>query len=352
MGIKDFTKVFDNHGEVKYKELKGKNIVIDASVEIYRSALGMSKSNVLVDSYGNPTAHINIILLGVILKLKAAGANQYWIFDHNQQIDKEHHNPLKQLELKKRSAKKKAANEKIMELKEKLSEMNVAESDKELFSDSDEDEEKATIKKHIDKQEKAAFTMEAFYIEDVIFMLDMLDIPWVECPPGYDAEQFAAIATYDTSVFNTNIDYILSTDADSLLFGGKVLIKRDVRKKKFFKYDLNRLLTDYKITQNDLIKIGVILGTDFAPKTPRVGPKTVLKKFNNIELTAEQQNALSQFNKKLNENDKKNIKIINGNGIPFTDKNKYKLLLDWLQSVKNYNRERIVKQFTKQNLFV
>jgi hypothetical protein len=47
-----------------------------------------------------------------------------------------------------------------------------------------------------------------------------------------------------------------------------------------------------------LIKIGLILGTDFAPKTPRIGPKTVLNKFRKTELSDEQTKALNEVFKK------------------------------------------------------
>jgi hypothetical protein len=42
--------VFETDKEVKYKDLNGKNIAIDASIEIYRAALGMSLSKGLTDS--------------------------------------------------------------------------------------------------------------------------------------------------------------------------------------------------------------------------------------------------------------------------------------------------------------
>mgnify|MGYP001004839647 CR=1 FL=1 len=94
------------------KDFKNKNVAIDASVEIYRAALGMQKLDTLTDSYGNPTGHINVILLN-ILKLKANNANQYWIFDYNDSENKDKdicHNPLKQLELQKRKEKRMGIN--------------------------------------------------------------------------------------------------------------------------------------------------------------------------------------------------------------------------------------------------
>ena len=375
MGVKDFTKVFESNGEFTYKEFKGKNVAIDASVEIYRSALGMKMSEALRDKSGNPTSHINTILLGVILKLKAAGANQYWVFDYSKHIEgEEYHNPLKQLELQKRRAKRTTASEKLIELKKDLQKLTVKED--KLFSSDENDEEsddensdklnkvkehilksketasKQEITSNINKQEKIAFVMEQFYTDDVIFMLDMLDIPWIECPPGFDAEQIAAFATNDKDILGVKIDYVLTPDVDALLFGCKKLIKRDTRKKKLFKYDLADLLKNNKLTQDNLIKIGLILGTDFATKTPKVGPKTVLKKYKDITLAEDQQTAMDKvFKKIITDIEKKKIVIHNNDVIPFTNENKYTQLLDWLQLVKSYNRGRISKQFQKQKIF-
>jgi hypothetical protein len=365
MGVKSFTQVFEAYSEFNYKDFKGKNVVIDASVEIYRSALGMKLSETLTDAFGNPTAHINIILLGVILKLKANGANQYWIFDYNSANDnkEEFHNPLKQLELQKRKAKRTEANAKLIELKKNLKKTK----EQELFSDDDEESEKdekddtdkitkkisaLKVQDNIDKQEKVAFVMKRFYTDDIIFILNMLDIPWIECPPGYDAEQIAAFATNTKDIFGVKMNYVLTPDADTLLFGAKKLIKRDIRKKKLFEYDLNDILTKHDLSLDDLIKIGLILGTDFAKKSPGIGPKTVLKKYKTIILANDQIEAMNNnFKKVLTKSELNNIVVNNGNTISFTDGAKYKLLLDWLQLVKNYNRARIVKQFVKNKLF-
>lgn len=357
MGVKSFTQVFDHSGEITYKEMKGKNIVIDASIELYRACLGMKMSETLTDAFGQPTAHINIILLGVILKLKAAGANQYWVFDKFHEAGEEFHNPLKELEIQKRKEKKQAASKKVTELKDKIAALNIKKvktEEDELFSESEGEDDKADqIKKHketLDKQEKSAFVMKRSYFDDVIFMLDMLSISWIISPTGFEAEQICAETT-NKNIFGMRMDFTLSSDMDTLLFESRALIKRDIRKKKFFKYNLDELLEKYKLSQDDLIKVGLILGTDFAAKTPRIGPKTVLKKYKSVELTEEQQKGFLLFKKELTDAEIKNIVINNKDSIPFMDADKFLQLLEWLKLVKNFNRERIVKQFHKQDLF-
>ncbi len=346
MGIKDFTKVFLPEREIKYKDLKNKHIVIDARAEIYRGALSMKKmSDDLVDSHGRPTTHINTILLGVILKLKAAGAYQYWIFDYDQKRKEGEafHVQLKELEILKRQALRKEAKEKVKKLKEELKEKD------ELFSS--DDEEIKICHSEISKHEKRAFCLERFYTDDTIFMLNMLDIPWLIAPYGYEAEQICAMSTYIPLIKNKKMDYVLTPDADAIPFGAMRVIKRNIHKKKLFEYDLEKLLNTHDISLDDLIKISIILGWEQIPKTPRIGPKTVIAKYKNIELTEKQLEAYEFFHKKLTPDEKKSIIIYNIENEAFSNKNKYEQLLDWLELEKNYNRPRIVKQFQKLNLF-
>jgi hypothetical protein len=364
MGIKDFTKVFEPVRELTYKNLAGKAVAIDGNIEIHRAAHGVSgKTAQFTDKAGIPSLHINTILLGTILKLKAVGATQYWVFDY-ESIEEPCHNPLKELELQKRKEKKVVAKAKLDKLNAELKSMTVKTySDNEEFSDDDEterpgDDESLSqdkidkIKQEIDKQERVAFSLEEFYKEDVIFMLNVLDIPWIVCPPGFEAEQIAAIATYK-KIFDKKMDYVFTPDSDALLFGARRLIKRNLRKKKIFEYDLASLLKDNDLKQEDLIKIGLILGADFAPKTPGIGPKTVLDKYKKVELSNEQIAARDTvFMREISTPEINSIVIHNEDTDAFSNKNKYIQLLDWLELVKGYNRERIDKQFKKANLFV
>jgi len=208
--------------------------------------------------------------------------------------------------------------------------------------------------KEIEKQEKRAFYLDQFYTDDVIFMLNMLDIPWLMCPPGFEAEQICAISTYNPDILGITMDYVLTPDADALLFGAEKVIKRDIRKKKLFEYELNKLLIDNSISQQELIKIGLILGTDLAPKTKGIGIKTVLKKHKTVELSPEQLEAKKIFEKELTPYEINNLIINNfenSKNNSFIDQKKYEELLDWLELVKCYNRKRIDKIFMKNQLF-
>ena len=93
------------------------------------------------------------------------------------------------------------------------------------------------------------------------------------------------------------IDYFITNDSDALVFGSPNIIRNHTEngRKVNSIYELKSILTDLNVTYEDFVKIGVILGCDFCKKTPRVGLKTVLKKYKDIVLTLEQKNAYNYF---------------------------------------------------------
>ncbi len=329
MGVKQFTEVFADSGICKYKELYGKNVVIDTSVEIHRAMLGIKNTMQLTDSEGNPTIHINVILL-TILKLKMYNINQYWIFDHSGVK----HNPIKEQELIKRQKRKAEALAKAEAIR-----------DKDVLFSSDEED--------LQKYDKMAFSVKSNDFNDVKYLLSQLDVPWIEAPKGVEAEHLCSICTRDASVFGVTMDYVLSPDTDALLFGATKVLKRSKKlKEKFYVYNLEDILSrDYAIKNgtvnidyDDLIKICVILGTDFADKSKRVGPKTVMAKFQTIELTDEQKKAVEYIKMPVNLAD---IDRSNAMNQPFSNVDKYAELLEWLYLVKGFNIGRIKSRVEK-----
>ena len=97
-------------------------------------------------------------------------------------------------------------------------------------------------------------------------------------------------------------------DFDVLVFGANKLVTK--KSKKMYLYNLPDILDQHKICFKDFIKIGVILGCDFAPKTPKIGVKTVMKKYKAVELTSIQEQAynyfLKNYDKKICVEEKKN----------------------------------------------
>lgn len=409
MGISSFVKLFPSNKEIKLKDLKGKRIVIDAMSEIYRCSLGISKMNQLTDSDGNSTIHINGILLGVILKLKSFGIEQYWVFDNKFIKNKNQQDPLKSVALKQREKKRREEKQKLKKLRE---EVELLEKD-ELFSSSEDESDSVSkktqgknksykkklskhekilkCKKDIERREKRCFKIQEYHIKDVQFMLDCFNITWCVAPyrlnneykDPYESEHVCAMLTQENKYgLDVLMDYVLSPDADTLLFGAKKTIKRQRekgKKNKFYEYDLGKILNENNLTQDDLIKIGLILGSDFAMKTKGIGIKSIFKKipktklknkefletlteeqkdnindlkmYEIIKLSKEQQIAFDEiFTKTMTPEEIDSIEWKNLDEEPFNSAEGVQNLLDWLELVKGFNRKRIIKSISKLNL--
>ena len=341
MGIKTFSQAFKSDGDISLAALKGATIAIDASVELYRCSLGTASTHTLTDRCGNPTNYISILFSNMI-EYHKNNINQIWVFDHdpNMEENKEFHNPLKIQELMRRQAKKNKALEIIKNIKKKTEE-------EELFSDISDDEPDSN--QSIEQQQKRCFGICDSMINNVKFMLNSFDIAWIDTPRGYEAEQICACLTKDE--IGGMADHVLSSDSDNVMFGARSFVRknRNVKtpKKRYTIYNLDSILTRNKITQTDLIKIGVILGCDFSKKTAGVGPKTVFKKYTDIQLTEEQKKSVTHFSRECPDiNDLKWHNKIFENA-PFQDTEKINYLLDWLEKEKNFNRTRLKNQIKK-----
>lgn len=343
MGIKDFTKVFAKTQSIKYASLNtlGINkICIDAMNLIHRAST-WSKASTFTDNTGQSTSYIMVILAS-IKKIHKLGIKMIWVFDYNKDklINGNLHLPLKEKELQARKLRREKAKAEISILQKhkkelldnstkKVDQLALVSCAEQLFSDtehetsSDNDSkdrrqnELKALEKSIQCKSRQTFTLDSQIISDVKFILDSLNIPWIEASAGFEGEQLCACLT-NTGLNDGNLfgkcDAVLTDDVDCLIYGARIMLKRaDKRKKKvssdstvaqktkrsasydFDMFNLSALHATYNISQDDLIKIGVILGCDLADKTPGIGIKTVLKRFKDIELTEEQQKAVDHF---------------------------------------------------------
>ena len=150
-------------------------------------------------------------------------------------------------------------------------------------------------------------------VEDSKHLLGLFGIPFIDAPS--EGEATAANLTVTGQAYAS-----ASQDFDSLLFGAKKLIRN-------FSYsgkrklpnrnttievepeiiDLQKNLTDLGITREQLVDVGILIGTDFNPDGfERIGPKTalkVIKEYGNLE-------NVPQIQDKLDEIDYKQIRKI------------------------------------------
>lgn len=121
-------------------------------------------------------------------------------------------------------------------------------------------------------------------VQDSKRLLDALGIAWVQAPSEGEA-QAAYMAT------RGNVWAVASQDHDSLLFGAPVMVKnltitgrRKLPRRNAYVevkpklVELENVLKEIELTKEQLVDVGILVGTDFNPDGVRgIGPKTALK---------------------------------------------------------------------------
>jgi flap endonuclease-1 len=123
-----------------------------------------------------------------------------------------------------------------------------------------------------------------YMADDAKRLLKLLGVPWVQAPSEGEAQAAHMTMKGDT-------DYCASQDYDSLLFGAPKLIRnvtisgrRKLPRKNVYvevvpeTVELGKVLSDLGITREQLVDIGILVGTDFNPEGVKgIGPKTALQ---------------------------------------------------------------------------
>jgi len=131
------------------------------------------------------------------------------------------------------------------------------------------------------KQASASARIDRHTLESSHELLDLLGIPWVQAPSEGEAQAAHMVRSGDAT-------YVVSQDYDSLLFGSPVLVRnltvsgrRRMRGRTITvnpeRIVLSCLLDRLEITREQLIEIGILVGTDFNPGIRGIGSKTALR---------------------------------------------------------------------------
>jgi flap endonuclease-1 len=160
----------------------------------------------------------------------------------------------------------------------------------------------------------------------------------MEAPEGFEGEGVASYLN-KTGV----VDAVFSGDTDSIAYGAKKLFRRVPIKKAIYEYTYDDIMDQVKEKNDDLakydidllIKCALIMGTDFCEKTPGIGPKTVFKKIEYIDLTPEQEKAFIEFKKEPDMS-----KVIKSTE---SASNKEELI-NWLVNERQFDKTRITKK--------
>jgi flap endonuclease-1 len=163
------------------------------------------------------------------------------------------------------------------------------------------------------KYAQSAIYLKDYMIEDTKRILDLLGIPWLDAPSEGEA----------TAAHLTNIGIATDTasqDFDALLFGSKRLVRnvtisgrRKLPGRSVYvsiepeEIELRKLLQRLDVSHEQLIDIGILVGTDFNPNGfKRIGPATALKlikKYGKLE-------AINKIKNELRKIDYESIRLI------------------------------------------
>lgn len=239
---------------VKLEDLGGKAIAIDAYNALYQflAIIRQPDGTPLKDSSGRVTSHLSGLLYRTS-NLVEIGIKPIYVFDGAPPA-------LKEVEIKRR---KRVKEEALVLYERALKEGKVEEA--RVYA-------------------QATSHLKDYMAEDSKRLLDLLGIPWVQAPSEGEAQ-----AAHMTK--KGDADYCASQDYDSLLFGAPRFIRnitisgrRKLPSKNIYVevvpevVELDQVLKECGITYEQLIDVGILIGTDFNPDGIKgLGPKTALK---------------------------------------------------------------------------
>ncbi|NMC06148.1 MAG: flap endonuclease-1 [Candidatus Lokiarchaeota archaeon] len=251
MGVKITELVSATRKTPPIASLMNKSIAIDTFNWLYSflSSIRLSEGSMLQDDQGLATSHISGFFLRNIYLLENR-IKPIYVFDGKP-------SDLKKTTLAKRAEVRDAAVKKSEDAKE------------------EGDIEGAR------KFAEAGVHLEKYMIEDCKVLFKLMGIPYIEAPAEGEAQ---AAHLVNKGV----VDKAVSQDYDCFLFGARSLLRnltqqkvRHIRGKNYpielESYDLETVLKHLGITREQLIDLGILIGTDFNPGIKGIGPKTALK---------------------------------------------------------------------------
>ena len=253
--------------KVDLKSLSGKVVAIDAYNALYQflAIIRQPDGTPLKDHTGKITSHLSGLFYRTC-NLLELGIKPIYVFDGTPP-------EMKEAEIKRRSKIKEEAQVKY---------------------------EKALKEGRIEEARMYAqmtSRLKDYMAEDSKTLLSLMGVPWVQAPSEGEA-QAAHLA------IKGDADYCASQDFDSLLFGAPSLLRnltisgrRKLPRKNVYIevtpeiVEMGRITRELGITRDQLIDIGILLGTDFNPEGIKgIGPKTALKlikKYGSLEKVLE-----------------------------------------------------------------
>lgn len=240
--------------EVELESFSGRVITLDAYNALYQflATIRQPDGTPLIDAYGRVTSHLSGLLYRTVNFLER-GLRPVYVFDGKPP-------ELKAAEIERRMKTREEAERKYVEALEKG----------EL--------ERARV------YAQQATKLTSPMVEEAKRLLNLMGVSWIQAPAEGEAQAAHMAAKGDTWAAG-------SQDYDSLLYGAPRLVRNlnvTGRRKlpgrdeyvevKPEVIELNKLLKHYGVTREQLVYIGVLLGTDYNPSGVKgAGVKRALK---------------------------------------------------------------------------
>lgn len=275
MGV-DLRDIAPKHA-ITFDHLRGKVTAIDAFNILYQflSSIRQEDGKLLVDLKGRITSHLSGLFYRTARFIES-GIKPVFVFDGK---------PLKFKEETKRmrNERKKEAEK---EMKRAIEE--------ERFED-------------VKKYAQATARIDERMIEESKQLLTAMGVPFVDAPSEGEAQ--AAMMVREGIAYG-----VASQDYDALLFGSPILIRNlsITGRRKVPRTDryvmielemikLEEVLSSFSISKEQLIMIGLLMGTDFNKGIKGIGPKKALKIVKGLENIEQVKEYCKQNNMELEE---------------------------------------------------
>lgn len=240
--------------KVALEQLSGRSIAVDAYNSLYQflAIIRGPTGEPLMDRQGRVTSHLSGLLYRTT-NMAEKGIRLVYVFDGVPPS-------LKEAEIRRRSKVKEAA---LLKYEEAIARRDFQEA-----------------RRHA----QATSRVKDLMVEDAKRLLDTLGVPWVQAPSEGEAQ--AAFIAKKSDVWAA-----ASQDYDSLLFGAPRLVRNLAisgrrklpRREAYIEVEpevveLPRVLSELGIGREQLIDLGILIGTDYNPDGVKgVGPRTALK---------------------------------------------------------------------------
>ncbi|CAL6014137.1 Flap_endonuclease 1 [Hexamita inflata] len=254
MGIKDLQKMLSEHAPssvrtASTKDYVNKKIAVDASILLYQfiTSITTADGEPLKNAAGQVTSHL-IGLLARCTRMAEAGVKPIFVFDgqaFGQKSD----------ELEKRRTLKEENQAKADEAKQA--------GDTEAYK----------------KYSKRSVKVGPEQYQQAVTLLNALGI---QCIVATGEAEALAVALNRAGM----VDAVASSDLDCVAYASKVFVRNLATDKDIIEIQHDKALEELKMDRDQFVDFCILLGCDYVPTIPSVGPKTafqLIQKFKNIE---------------------------------------------------------------------